>query len=308
MNKKLFRTHNALKTPKFSDGRMPFHPILMMHAAHMAGYTYEQFMRDHHILVESNMKCLELYDHDAVSVISDPFRETCAFGADIHFAGNASPSVNHIVRSLEDTLQLKCPDIYACERTFDRIQGVELFRRELGADFPVIGWVEGPLAEASDLMGMSEMMMEMMLNPEHIHILVEKTLQTAKDFAAAQIKAGANIIGVGDAVCSQISTELFIEFAFEAHKELFKFIHEQGALVKLHICGNITHLLPYLAQEDIDILDIDWMVDMKEAYIQMGAEIMLCGNFDPVSVIMSGTKEIIKQKFDELSQSSFHGE
>ena len=40
-------------------------------------------------------------------------------------------------------------------------------------------------------------------------------------------------------------------------------VKEMGAFVKLHICGNITHLLPAIADLDIDILDVDHMVDMR---------------------------------------------
>jgi MtaA/CmuA family methyltransferase len=142
-------------------------------------------------------------------------------------------------------------------------------------------------------------MMNMIMEPEMVKDIQRICLQTAKDFAAAQIKAGSNIMGVGDAVCSQISLEMYNEFCLPLHQELFEFIHAQGALVKLHICGNITHLLPSLAKTGIDVLDIDWMVDMVEAHRIMGPEVMICGNLDPVSVIMEGAKSFIQKKYLE---------
>ena len=300
MGTKLENTHRMLLTPKTDDGRIWFHPILMMHAATVYGKTYADFMLDHRILVDSNLKLLELYDHDAVSVISDPYREASAFGAKITFDGDYSPIGEKLITSMQDVENLAIPDVYACERTLDRINGVKLFREKLGNPFPIIGWVEGPLAEAADLSGVSELLMNMVMEPDLVKALQQKCLTMAKNFALAQIQAGANIIGVGDAVCSQISKEMFDEFCMPLHKELFRFIHENGAIVKLHICGNITHLLPSLAEEDIDILDVDWMVDMVEAHQAMGNEVMVCGNLDPVTVIMSGTKELIKQKFEEI--------
>jgi len=106
-------------------------------------------------------------------------------------------------------------------------------------------------------------------------------------------------MGVGDAVCSQISLEMYDEFCLPLHQELFEFIHAQGALVKLHICGNITHLLPSLAKTGIDILDIDWMVDIAEAHKMMGPEVMICGNLDPVAVILEGSPLLIEEKYVE---------
>lgn len=116
----------------------------------------------------------------------------------------------------------------------------------------------------------------------------------------AQIEAGANIIGVGDALCSQISDEMYDEFVQPLHEELFAFIHEHGAIVKLHICGNITHILPSLAQTDVDIVDADWMVDVAEAHRILGNEVVVCGNLDPVTVVMDGSRELIKTKYEEV--------
>jgi hypothetical protein len=48
-------------------------------------------------------------------------------------------------------------------------------------------------------------------------------------------------------------------------KGLFEAIRAQGGLVKLHICGNINHLLPHIGGLGVDILDIDQLVDPKKA-------------------------------------------
>ena len=275
----------------------------MMHAATLYGCTYTEFMTDYHKLVDSNIHLLEIYDHDAVSVISDPYREAAAFGAKIIFDGDQSPRAERLIHTMEDVERLQNPNVYAHERTLDRIKAVELFRQKLGADFPVIGWVEGPLAEAADLSDVSDTLMDLMIAPEKVKRLMQKTLHTAKDFALAQIKAGANIIGIGDAVCSQIAQEMYDEFCLPLHKELFDFIHSHGALVKLHICGNISHLLPSLAQTDLDILDIDWMVDPAAAYKAMGSSVMICGNVDPVSILLDGSRESILAQYNKVKEA-----
>lgn len=303
MNSKLANTHKFLATPKTGDGRIYFHPIFMMHAARQYGKTYSEFMQDYRVLVDSNMKLLEMYDHDAVSVISDSYREASAFGAKITFDGDSSPKVDKLITSMADVEKLEIPDVYSCVRTLDRIEGVRLFREKLGNPFPIIGWVEGPLAESADLSGVSELLMNMIMEPDMVKALQQKCLQMAKDFALAQIKAGSNIMGVGDAVCSQISQDMYDEFCLPLHRELFKFIHDNGAIVKLHICGDITHILPSLAKTDVDILDVDWMVDMAEAHKSMGDGVMVCGNIDPVTEVLEGTEASIKSKFDAIKAS-----
>jgi len=43
-----------------------------------------------------------------------------------------------------------------------------------------------------------------------------------------------------------------------------------------------------MAQSGAQIIDIDWMVDMGQAAHVFG-EIAVCGNFDPVKVMLNGT-------------------
>jgi len=101
----------------------------------------------------------------------------------------------------------------------------------------VSGWIEGPLAEACDLSGVNEMLVNLMTDPDFSNFLMDKCMLTARDFAKAQIEAGCDLIGIGDAICSQIDKESYDLFVRQRHSELIAFIHECGASVKLHICG-----------------------------------------------------------------------
>jgi chromosomal replication initiator protein len=47
---------------------------------------------------------------------------------------------------------------------------------------------------------------------------------TAKDFAKAQVEAGCDIIGMGDAICSQISDSQYQEFVLDKHEEIVEYI------------------------------------------------------------------------------------
>jgi uroporphyrinogen decarboxylase len=71
-------------------------------------------------------------------------------------------------------------------------------------------------------------------------------------------------------------------------------VQQVGAITRLHICGNITKLLPYVAQSGADVVDIDWMVDI-EAASRICATSAVCGNFDPVAVMLQGTSETVRQ-------------
>ncbi|MFC1607668.1 uroporphyrinogen decarboxylase family protein [Candidatus Latescibacterota bacterium] len=302
MNKALALNSLAQQGP--TQGTVLFHPILMHFAARFHGTTYGSFASDYRVLVESNVACLEQFGHDAVSVISDPYRETAAFGTPVTFPEDGVPArTATIVNTLDDVKELKNPDVHKAERTLDRIRGVEYYRELIGDTVPVLGWVEGPLAESCDLAGDSDILLKIMLEPDFVRLLMDKCLITAKDFARAQIEAGCDVIGVGDAICSQISLDLYSDFVLQLHRELFDYIHSHGALVKLHICGNIGHLLPKIGETGADIVDLDWMVDLDDAHRELGNEVILCGNIDPVSVIQNKQADEVLAASQELVAS-----
>jgi MtaA/CmuA family methyltransferase len=274
-----------------------FRPILMHFAARYHGYSYSEFASDYRVLVESNMRALEDFDMDMVGLISDPYRETAAFGGPVEFVPEAVPRCKaKIVQSDEDVKQLRNPDVHKAERTLDRIKGAEYYRQILQGEVPVIGWIEGPLAEACNLAGVSEMLMNLMTDPDFSNRLMDKCMITAKDFALAQLEAGCDIIGIGDAICSQIDAITYATYVKQRQQEIIDFIHEHGGYVKLHICGNITHLLPEIKDLSVDILDLDWQVDLDEAYHSMGSETIRCGNINPV--------DIQNHSFDEIREMS----
>jgi MtaA/CmuA family methyltransferase len=178
----------------------------------------------------------------------------------------------------------------------DRLAAIRHFREQVGGEIPIMGWVEGALAEAADLRGVNEIMMDLYLNTGWLEEVLEKCVEVEIAFAKAQIEAGADIIGLGDAVASQISPDMYRQFALPYERRIFAAVHDMGALARLHICGNTTHLLADMAQSGADIIDLDWMVDFGQAAEMYGDDgPVLCGNFDPVAVMLQGTPEQVRE-------------
>lgn len=275
------------------EGRTLFRPILMHFAARYNGHTYGELASDYKVLVESNIKALNDFDLDMVGLISDPYRETQAFGATIEYPAEAVPVCKaNIVKTIEDVKALKDPDVYKAERTLDRIKGAQYYQQLLKGQVPVIGWVEGPLAEACTLAGVSDMLMKLMTGPDFANMLMDKCVDTAKKFAEAQIQEGCCIIGIGDAICSQVDAVTYETFVMQREKEIVDYIHQLGGKVKLHICGDITHLLPSIKKIGVDIIDLDWQVDMDEAFKILGPDVIRCGNINPVEIQDSSYDEV----------------
>ncbi len=294
--------HSFLINKNKPSKQVLFLPILMQFTARLNDCTYTEFMTDYKVLVESNIKCLELIDHDAVGLISDPFRETSAFCGKIEFFGNHNPVCDPIFLNMNDIENLKNPNVYKSERTYDRIMAGKYYQKLLDNDIPIIGWIECPLAEAANLAGVNNILFKLLMESDFACMLMDIYIITAKDFAKAQVEAGCLVIGIGDAICSQIDPETYHTFVLPLHQEIIEYIHSLGAFTKLHICGDITHLLPELALTGIDILDLDWMVSFNTTREKCGDNMILCGNLDPVSIIQEKSAEEVKKRSQQLME------
>ena len=276
-------------------GKVLFRPILMQFAAEYIGSNYGAFASDYKVLVEANLRCMDNFGLDLLGLISDPYRETQAFGAKIQYVTNGVPRcLNNVVKSMEDVISLKNPDVYKAERTIDRIKAAELLSKKTQGNVPIIGWIEGPLAEACDLAGIENMMMQLMMDPDFANRLMDKCLITAKDFAKAQIENGCLVIGMGDAVCSQIDADTYDFYVRDRHRELIEYIHSLGGKIKLHICGDTTHLLPSYKDFNLDILDLDWQVDINSAREILGEKVIFAGNINPVLIQDKSRDEVFE--------------
>jgi uroporphyrinogen decarboxylase len=276
--------------------RIPNLNIIMQFAAREIGVPYSVYCKDHVKLVEGNIACAEKYGLDCVTTMSDPMKEASAFGAEVLFPEDGVPYGRKKLLADESVLRtLKVTAPCDSERMSQSVMAVERYKRLLGNDMTIIGWVEGCLAEAADLRGVNELMLDLVDDEDFVRDLMDICLAQAVVFARAQIEAGADIIGVGDAIASVAGPNYYKKFALPYEIKLLSAIRDLGAKTKLHICGNITPFLEYLPVEHCDIIDLDWMVPLDRAAALIGGRCALGGNYDPVSVLMQGNPGSIRE-------------
>jgi MtaA/CmuA family methyltransferase len=274
---------------------LPRLPILMQYAAEHIGSNYGAFASDYRVLVEANLRCAEDFGMDQVSAISDPFRETAGFGAEIRYVQDGVPRcVRPPLADNKDIASLSKPDPHRSERMLDRVKGVQSLSEHVASTHSVLGWIEGPAAEAADLRGVSAFLIDLMDDPGFLGDLMDLCVDVGIEFARAQIEAGADSIGIGDAIASQVSPGLYEEQILPREKRLVAAVKDMGAVARLHICGDTTHLLPGIAEMGIDIMDVDHMVEMTTVREALGTDVILAGNIDPAAGVKSGLPATIR--------------
>lgn len=271
-------------------------PICMSFSARQAGLKFSEYARDHRVLAEAQLAIAETYDLDVLSLTSDPCREASDCGAEIVWFDDEPPMPDPMrprIASREDLDRMEIPDPLGGGRMHECCKGIR-YLRERGGDRPVMGWIEGPIAEAADLRGLTTVMEDMIDAPEYVHRLFEFVTEMEIRYMHAQVDAGAEIIGIGDAAASLIGPELYREFVLPYEKRMAKEIRDAGAFVRLHICGNTTHLARGMAEVGAHMVDFDSPTDLRSASAAMPPGTTVLGNIDPVRVLRAGPPDRIR--------------
>ncbi len=273
---------------------LPLMPITMMFAADQIGVPYGEYARDHRVLVEAQVRTAERFDFDYVSVISDPAREAADCGARIECFPDQPPAIVETEARLADKrelVRLKVPDPLGGGRMTDRVEGVAGLRARVGGERLIEGWIEGPCAEAADLRGINTLMLDFFDDPVFVRDLFAFVVEMELRFARAQLEAGVELMGVGDAAASLVGSELYAEFVWPAEKQLVDGLHALGIPVRLHICGDTRRILEGLGRLGCEIVDLDYPSPLSAGRAAMGPRQVLLGNLHPVQVLKEGTPE-----------------
>jgi MtaA/CmuA family methyltransferase len=295
------------------DGRpvdsLPFMPMTMMFACDRIGAKYRDYATNYQVLVEGQLRTAEEFDFDYLNTMSDPAGEAADCGAPVKFFPDQPPALDEANALLADKSKLrglKVPDPYSGERMHNRLKALALYRQRVGKDKLIEGWIEGPCAQAADLRGINALMMDFFDDPPFVLDLFEFVLELELTFAKAQIAAGAELIGIGDAAASLVGPKIYEGFVWPYEKRMVDGLRALGARTRLHICGNTRPLLGAMGRLGCDVVDLDSLAPMAEGRVSMGPKQVLLGNIDPVRVLRAGTPESVYEAVAQCHREAGH--
>ncbi|MBN1395956.1 MAG: hypothetical protein JW959_13120 [Pirellulales bacterium] len=152
------------------------------------------------------------------------------------------------------------------------------------------------------LMGIDRMLMNFLAEPELVEIVMDKVLRCNMAVVRRAIRAGAEVIVLGDDYASNIgpmmSPAVFDFFLLPRLKRMIDMIHEEGALCIKHSDGNLYSLLDRIVAAGADGLNpIEPMagMDLKKTKALVGDRICLIGNIDCGQLLPFGVPEEVRQ-------------
>lgn len=276
---------------------LPAMPITMTFAARHIRVPYREYCLNAEAHAEGQVRVAREFDIDYVSAISDPAVESSDCGSGVAWYDDDPPAnveTEAVLRDKAALDRLSVPEIRPGSRMRKRVDTIAALKRRVGGEKLIEGWIEGPCAEAADLRGINGLMVDFFDDPDFVRRLFDFVLDMELRFAAAQVRAGADMIGIGDAAASLVGPHIYREFVLPYEHRMVDGVHALGARVRLHICGNTRRILKGMGELGCDMIDLDFLAPVREGRTAMGRDQVLAGNIDPLRTLRDGTPESVR--------------
>lgn len=291
-------------------GRIPDHVPVCLHnfmlAAREAGIPMEKYRADPEAMARAHLRAVEKYGHDCIMVDTDTTMLAEAMGAKSQCApGEPGRIVAPAIRSLAEVDRLRVVNPETDGRIPALIEGIRLLAKQVGKEVAIRGNADQMSFDLACLVrGIQDFLMELATEPDHAAIpqLLEVCYQSHLAVHRALVKAGAHFTSLGDSLAGPdvVSPSTFDRFARPYEQRLVRELAADGIFTVIHICGDTTKILHFLAQYDFCGFELDYKTDPAAAKRTAGARHVLFGNIDPSGVLACGTTEEVRQKTREL--------
>ncbi|HAX95480.1 MAG TPA: uroporphyrinogen decarboxylase [Prolixibacteraceae bacterium] len=224
--------------------------------------------------------------------------EPSAFGAKTIWTQHALPHADRIMHDISEASQIKEPNPKTDGLLPFVLQRLVNYRPEIrnaGCDIR-FAIARGPLNIASFLLGTTELMMAMMMDPENTHRLLKTITSFTINWLQLQKETIPEIDGilllddivgfVGDDECREFAVP-YLKQIFAAFDSSVRFFHNDAQ-------GLIS--TPYLHEIGVNLFNFSFEHSLEEIRKLAGPEVALLGNLPPRDVMAAGTPE---QVFDE---------
>jgi MtaA/CmuA family methyltransferase len=276
----------------------PAQPIFMRYIARMIDVHYRDFCLVPKVKVEGNLRLAERFGVDAVTVMSDAYAEAFDHGAELVWFADKPPAViQPVLLEKEDLKATRLLPPSLGPRMAARLEEIRLYCEVVKGEVPVVGWVEGPMAQACIFREINTFMLETLTDPAFACDLLDRVTELEIEFARLQVRAGADIVGVGDSAASLVSPDYYAAEIAPRQKLIVDAVHSEGAIARLHICGNIDGKARAVAALGFEIIDVDHLTDLARFRKEVGYKPVLQGNVDPVNGLMRATPEEVYENF-----------
>ncbi len=284
-------------------------PVWMMRQAGRYMKVYRD-LRDRHpsfrersenpdLSYEISMQPFEAFQPDGVILFSDILTPLPGMGIDFDIVESKGPVIQDPIRQQSQVKALKALEPKESMHFVGEVLG--RLRQSVGNRAAVLGFVGAPwtlaayVVEGKSSKNYAVIKAMAFQEPELLHSLLNHFAESIAAYLRYQIDSGAQVVQMFDSWAGQLSPIDFDIFAAPYQKkvvDLVKSTHPDTPMI-LYISGS-AGVLERMGQTGVDIVSLDWTVDMSDGCSRLPNHVGVQGNVDPG--LLFGTPEAIRNR------------
>lgn len=267
-------------------------------------YSLIEICKRPKVAAEVTITAAEILGVDAAIIFADLLLPLEVMGLPFHFAAGEGPVIQKPVRTREEVAGLQI------DRAADLgyvSEAISLVCRHFEAKLPVIGFCGAPFTLASYMIegGGSRNYVHtkrmMYSSPAVWDELMRKLVAVTSEYAADQVKAGADVIQIFDSWVGCLSVEDYRRYVLPRTTELVKKLEKTGAPI-IYFGTDSATLLPSMQETGAQVIGLDWRIPLDEGWRSLGFRGAVQGNLDPV-LLFADWKELKSRAEDVLRRA-----
>lgn len=249
--------------------------------------------------IEISLQPFHAFKPDGVIMFSDILTPLPGLGIPFDIIESKGPIIDPPIRTLEQVEKLHPLD--PAESLPFVGQVLQTLRREVGNEAAVLGFVGAPWTlaayaiEGKTSKSYSNIKRMAFSEPTILHKLLSKIADSIATYVCYQIENGAQVVQMFDSWAGQLSPMDYLTFALPYQQQVVqkvKAVYPDTPLI-LYISGS-AGILELMPKSGVDIVSVDWTVDMADARTRLGQDLVLQGNVDPG--VLFGSKDFIRDR------------
>ncbi|MBC1195938.1 uroporphyrinogen decarboxylase [Microcystis aeruginosa BLCCF158] len=288
---------------------LPRPPVWMMRQAGRYMQIYRE-LRDKYpsfrersenadLAIEISLQPWRAFQPDGVIMFSDILTPLAGIGIPFDIIESKGPIIDSPIRTQAQVDQLNPLDP---DQSLPFIKTIlKTLRQEVGNKSTVLGFVGAPwtlaayAVEGKGSKSYSVIKGMAFSEPSVLHQFLDKLADMIATYVRYQIDCGAQVVQMFDSWAGQLTPQDYDVFALPYQQKVVRLVketHPDTPLI-LYISGS-AGVLERMAKSGVDIISVDWTVDMAEARQRLGKSMMVQGNIDPG--VLFGSQSFIRER------------
>ena len=268
-------------------------------------YSLIEICKKPKVAAEVTITAAEALGVDAAIIFADLLLPLEVMGLPFHFSAGEGPVIEKPLREKAHV------DALRTDRAADLgyvSEAVKLVAQHFGSALPVIGFCGAPFTLASYMIegGGSRNYVHakkmMYSSPAVWDDLLRKLVAVTSQYAAEQVRAGADAIQIFDSWVGCLSVEDYRRYVLPRTTELVKKLQVTGVPI-IYFGTDSATLLPSMSETGAEVIGLDWRIPLDDGWKAVGTKHAVQGNLDPV-LLFADWKELESRAEDILRRAA----